>query len=152
MNVHKLAERVGVPDHVVRYYTQRGLLEPRRNAHNGYREFAPSDLYRLRFICRAKLVGFTLNDISRILDDADRGVTPCPQVREIIRRRAEDNERRLAAARRLQSRIRDAIELWEAMPDESPDNESLCQLIDALASVEGDDELMMEQTESVLDE
>lgn len=147
MNVHDLAERAGVPDHVVRYYTQRGLLEPRRNSHNGYREFAPADLYRLRFICRAKLVGFTLSDISLILKDADRGVAPCPQVREIVRQRAEDNERRLAAAKRLQSRIRAAVDVWETMPDEPPDHESLCRLIDALATVEGEDEAPTEPAE-----
>lgn len=147
MNVHDLAKRAGVPDHVVRYYTQRGLLEPRRNSSNGYREYAPADLYRLRFICRAKLVGFTLSDISLILRDADRGVAPCPQVRELVGRRAADNERRLAAAKRLQSRIRAAVDLWETMPDEPPDHESLCRLIDALASVDGDDEAFAEQNE-----
>ncbi len=139
MNVHELAKQAGVADHVVRYYTQRGLLEPRRNSHNGYREYAPADLYRLRFICRAKLVGFTLSDIGLILRDADRGVAPCPQVREMVRRRARDNERRLAAAKRLQARIRAAVDLWATMPDEAPDHESLCRLIDALAIMEGDE-------------
>jgi DNA-binding transcriptional MerR regulator len=147
MNVHDLAKRAGVPDHVVRYYTQRGLLEPRRNSSNGYREYAPTDLYRLRFISRAKLVGFTLSDIGLILRDADRGVAPCPQVRELVRRRAADNEGRLAAAKRLQARIRAAVDLWGTMPDEPPDHESLCRLIDALALVDGDDEALTEQNE-----
>jgi len=133
MNVNDLAKRVGVAPHVVRYYTHRGLLAPRRNARNGYREYAPADLYRLRFICCAKLVGFTLGDISLILRDADAGEAPCPQVRRIVQRRAAENEERLAAATRLQARIRAAVELWETMPDRPPDHESLCRLIDAIA-------------------
>ena len=70
MTVHELARRVRIAPHVVRFYTQRGLLQPQRNARNDYREYAESDVYRLRFICRAKLVGFTLSDIKLILADA----------------------------------------------------------------------------------
>lgn len=133
MTVHELATRAGVPSHVVRYYTQRGLLEPRRNPHNGYREYADRHLYRLRFIARAKRVGFTLGDIELILSDADKGVPPCPQVRRIVRRRAVEYEERLAEAERLQQRIRAAIELWEMIPDHAPTSQSLCRLIDAIA-------------------
>lgn len=137
MNVHDLAKRAGVPSHVVRYYTQRGLLHPQRNAGNGYREFAASDLYRLQFICRAKRVGFTLTDIQMILSDADSGVSPCPQVRGLVRHRASENEERLADAQRLQQRIREAVKTWETVPDQPPDHESLCRLIDAIALDEG---------------
>ena len=133
MTVNDLARLAGVPPHVVRYYTQRGLLDPARNARNGYREYRESDLYRLQFICRAKTVGFTLTDIKLILRDADRGVAPCPQVRELVQLRSKENEQRLAEARRLQRRIRDAIETWEKIPDRPPDHQSLCRLIDALA-------------------
>jgi DNA-binding transcriptional MerR regulator len=140
MTVHDLAKRVGVAAHVVRYYTQRGLLHPRRNARNGYREYARSDFHRLQFICRAKLVGFTLSDIQLILRDADAGVAPCLQVRRLVQRRAKENDERLAAAERLQRRIRAAVDSWETIPDQPPDHESLCRLIDAIALDEGDDE------------
>jgi DNA-binding transcriptional MerR regulator len=133
VTVHDLATRAGVPPHVVRYYTQRGLLHPQRNAHNGYREYAASDLYRLQFICRAKQVGFTLTDIQLILSDADRGVSPGPKVRGLVPRRASENEERLADALRLQQKIREAVETWETVGDQPPDHESLCQLIDAIA-------------------
>jgi DNA-binding transcriptional MerR regulator len=133
MTVHELAKRAGIAAHVVRYYTQRGLLRPARNARNRYREYGEPDLYRLRFICRAKTVGFTLSDIKLILRDADAGLAPCPEVRRLVQRRANENEQRLADAERLQKRIREAVGMWEAIPDQAPDHQSLCRLIDALA-------------------
>ena len=133
MTVHELARRVRIAPHVVRFYTQRGLLKPRRNARNDYREYAESDVYRLRFICRAKLVGFTLSDIKLILADADSGSSPCPQVRRIVRVRAAENAQRLEEAQRLQRRIHEALRTWQEMPDQLPDYESLCRLIDAVA-------------------
>ena len=133
MTVNDLARLAGIAPHVVRYYTQRGLLDPARNARNGYREYRESDLYRLQFICRAKTVGFTLTDIKLILRDADSGVAPCPQVRRLVQRRSEENEQKLAEAQRLQRRIREAVDAWEKIPDAPPDHQSLCRLIDALA-------------------
>jgi DNA-binding transcriptional MerR regulator len=133
MTVHELAKRAGIAAHVVRYYTQRGLLRPVRNARNRYREYAQSDLHRLQFICRAKTVGFTLGDIKMILRDADAGLAPCPEVRRLVQLRAKENERRLADAEHLQRRIREAVGLWETIPDQLPDHESLCRLIDAVA-------------------
>lgn len=133
MTVLELAKKAGVAAHVVRYYTQRGLLRPTRNAQNRYREYAESDLYRLQFIYRAKSVGFTLDDIEMILRDADRGVAPCPEVRRLVQLRARENEQRLAEAEQLQRKIRAAVATWETIPDQTPDHESLCRLIDALA-------------------
>ena len=133
MTVTELARLAGIAPHVVRYYTQRGLLAPVRNARNSYREYRNSDVYRLQFICRAKTVGFTLTDIELILRDADAGVAPCPQVRELVQLRSEENEQKLAAAQRLQGRIREAIDAWSKIPDRPPDHHSLCRLIDALA-------------------
>lgn len=133
MTVYELAKRGGVAAHVVRYYTQRGLLQPVRNSRNRYREYGESDLYRLQFVCRAKTVGFTLADIGLILRDADRGVSPCPEVRRIVRLRAQENEQRLVDAAHLQRRIREAVAAWEAIPDQAPDHRSLCRLIDAVA-------------------
>ena len=133
MTVYELAKRVGIAAHVVRYYTQRGLLRPTRNTRNRYREYGESDLYRLQFICRAKTLGFTLGDIELILRDADRGLAPCPEVRRLVQLRAKDNEQRLIEAENLQRRIREAVEKWEAIPDQPPDHQSLCRLIDAVA-------------------
>lgn len=133
MTVDELAKRGGVPAHVVRYYTQRGLLRPARNSRNRYREYGEPDLYRLQFIRRAKTVGLTLADIELILRDADRGVAPCPEVRRLVRVRAQENEQRLVEAENLQRRIREAVKTWEGIPDQEPDHASLCRLIDAVA-------------------
>jgi DNA-binding transcriptional MerR regulator len=43
MTVQQLAKQVGLPAHVVCYYTQCGLLRPSRSARNRYREYAETD-------------------------------------------------------------------------------------------------------------
>ena len=137
MLVNELARHAGVEAHVVRFYTQEGLLHPERDPNNSYREYALSDVRRLRFIRRARWLGFTLRDIEAILNDVDNDVSPCGDVRETIKIRASENRQRIEDLKRLQSRMEDAVKAWERMPDRPPDHESLCHLIDAVARDEG---------------
>ena len=81
MRVTELAKFAGVAPYVVRYYSQIGLLAPSRDPENGYRNYTTSDVNRVRFIRRAKLLGFKLSDIRLILGDADHGRSPCPRIR-----------------------------------------------------------------------
>jgi MerR family copper efflux transcriptional regulator len=68
MKIGELAERVGVNVQTVRYYERRGLLpEPDRRP-SGYRVFGEDDVLRLRFILRAKALGFTLTEVGDLLD------------------------------------------------------------------------------------
>ncbi len=58
----------------VRFYERRGLLrQPERG--DGYRRYPATDLDRLRFIRRAKDLGFTLAEITGLLDAAGTGAT-----------------------------------------------------------------------------
>ncbi len=61
----------------VRYYERSHLLpEPERRA-SGYREYVPDDVDRLRFIGRAKALGFSLHEIRDLLTlstERERGV------------------------------------------------------------------------------
>ncbi len=104
MLVHELARRAGVTPHVVRYYTQIGLLKPARHPENGYKGYDNADLNRLNFIRRAQNLGFTLVEIDAVLDDSGRGESPCPRVRDIIRRRIAENRQKLNELLALQRR------------------------------------------------
>ena len=131
LTVNELATQSGAPAHVVRYYVRIGLIHPAGQKDNGYRLFAPSDAGRLRFIRMAKHLGFTLNEIREITQHAEHGESPCPDVRRIIRRRIQDNRVKIEAMMRLQTRMEQALEQWETMPDGIPDGHSVCHLIES---------------------
>ena len=137
MQVNDLAKRAGVQPHVVRYYTQIGLLTPTRDPANGYRDYRAQDVYRVRFIRRAKWLGFTLKDVRAILSDADAGDSPCPEVRELVKVRSQQNRARLEELKRLQARVEQAVAVWDTLPDRPPDHDSLCHLIDSVALSDG---------------
>lgn len=132
MTVIELARAANVTPHVVRHYVRIGLLIPQRDQGNGYKLFNRVDLKRLLFIRRAKLLGYTLADIHTILYEAERGTSPCPKVRSIIRKRIDDNRRLIDELTDLQSRMENAVLMWEGLPDGVPDGDNVCYLIDSI--------------------
>ena len=73
LTIGRLAKRASVGIDTVRFYERRGLLpDPERTA-AGYRLYPPSIVDRIRFIRRAKAIGFSLDEIDALLDIHDHG-------------------------------------------------------------------------------
>ena len=67
MTIGKLAKLAEVGVDTVRFYERQGLLQPAHRTASGYRLYSPEDVDRLRFIRRAKTLGFSLDDIAELL-------------------------------------------------------------------------------------
>jgi len=134
MTVREIAGQTGVTSNAVRHYVRIGLLHPERNPVNGYRLFAVADIKRLRFLLRAKKLGFTLTEIRHIFAETEEACSPCPVVRDILQRRITENKKTIDELVLLQQRMEQAQKQWEKIPDGIPDSETLCPLIEHLAA------------------
>jgi MerR family transcriptional regulator, copper efflux regulator len=67
LSIGQLAKQAGVGIDTVRYYERDGLLAPAGRLASGYRRYGAVELRRLRFIRRAKSLGFSLEDIRVLL-------------------------------------------------------------------------------------
>jgi DNA-binding transcriptional MerR regulator len=130
MRVSKLAKSLGVTADTIRFYTRKGLLQPAKVPENGYREYSLTDQSRLRFILSARQLGFSLADIAKILEAADKGETPCPMVRVMIEQRLDEIEKRFQDMALLRNRMRRAADEWRTKPDGAPDGHTICHLIE----------------------
>ena len=129
-----LAKNLNVPIFTVRYYTRIGLLQPHKQTSNGYKIYQPSDAMRLKFILSAKDLGFTLAEITQILDKAEHGESPCPSVRKIIVHHIEENKRKMRELQKLQKKMENALKDWENLNDSMPNGTSVCHLIESVAA------------------
>lgn len=132
LTISELAGLARVTPDAVRHYVHIGLLAPKRRSEKGYRLFGVDDVKRVKFIRQAKGLGFTLADIREIFDHGRRRLSPCPAVRDIIRRRIDENRSRLAELNALQKRMDEALEKWKTMPDGEPDGDAICYLIESV--------------------
>jgi MerR family transcriptional regulator, copper efflux regulator len=131
LTIGAVAKRAGVPIDTIRYYEREGLLpEPLRRA-SGYRSYNDTAVSRLRFIRRAKDLGFTLEEIRDLLAlsaDRHRGVKA---VRERAQQRLASIDARIAELTRIRQGLEQLIEACPGRGD--PDQ---CPILRALADEE----------------
>jgi MerR family copper efflux transcriptional regulator len=108
MTIGRLAKQAGVNIDTIRYYERNGLIpEPVRRA-SGYREYELSDVERLRFILRAKDLGFTLAEIGELLSlSADRDVRG---VKRRAEQRLEQVEHKIKELQRVRRGLKTLID------------------------------------------
>lgn len=96
MTIGQLAKKVGVNPQTLRFYERKGLLPaPSRQGSGKYRDYDERALDRLRFIGSAKIAGFTLENIKKLLD-AQFQDEPCSNVAELVEARLSELDRRIA--------------------------------------------------------
>jgi DNA-binding transcriptional MerR regulator len=97
----------------LRFYERSGLLGRPGRTPSGYRVYDEAVLQRLDFIKRAQVLGFSLDEIKRIIADKQAGRSPCLEVREIVRHRLEELDDRLKEMRLYRRELGAALTQWE---------------------------------------
>lgn len=98
----ELAKQAGVNVETLRFYEREGLLpEPPRRV-SGYREYPSDTVQRIRFIQRAKELGFTLREIKGLLELRVDPETTCAEVREQARQKITDVKRKISDLERIE--------------------------------------------------
>lgn len=126
ITIGQLARRAGSDVETIRYYERRGLLPPPPRAGNGYRRYPPDAVGQLRFIRRAKTLGFTLAEIQELLSLRRTGQDRAA-VKQLARDRLADLDARLADLQRMRNALAD---LDRRCSGEGP--VTGCPIIDAL--------------------
>lgn len=114
MTIGALAERTGISAETIRYYERTGVLpEPTRGgaarSHAGYRRYDDTDVARLRFVRRARALGFALGDVRDLLSVAGDPRRPCAEVDLLARTHLAQVEARLAELTALRGELQRII-------------------------------------------
>ena len=113
LKIGDVSKRSGIGVEALRFYEKSGLLDRPSRTFSGYRVYGEEVLERLAFIKRAQTLGFSLEEIRQIVDDARKGQSPCDEVREIVRRRMEELDERLRELRRYRQELKSTLEEWD---------------------------------------
>ncbi len=90
--IGELARRAGVGVETVRFYQRKGLLPVPPRRHRGYRHYGPDALETLRFIRRAKGLGFALSEVAALLSQRRGARFDHAAFREVLRKKIETLE------------------------------------------------------------
>ena len=130
MLIHELAQQTGVPTKTIRYYEDIRLMPRAERGGNNYRIYTRADVERLRFIASARSLGFSLEDIAKILATRDAGVPPCEHVLALLTERLADIDRRIADMLALRDGLKHLYETGATLPrDDVAFERCVCSLI-----------------------
>ena len=126
MNIGQASTASGLPTKTIRYYEEIGLLKPDRRA-NGFRDYADRDLHELRFVARARGLGFSVEECRHLLElyrDRDRASS---EVRQMASDHILGIRRKIEELRSMEQSLTTLID--SCAGDERPD----CPILDNLA-------------------
>lgn len=94
LTIGRLADEAGVNVETIRYYQRRGLMAEPNKPIGGHRRYATGAIKRVRFIKRAQVLGFTLDEIGSLLE-LDEAIS-CTETRELAAHKLEVIDEKLA--------------------------------------------------------
>ena len=128
LKIGEVSQLSGIGIEALRFYERSGLLGKPVRSMSGYRLYDGGVLERLGFIKKAQTLGFSLDEIGRIIKDASSGASPCDEVREIVRRRLTELDERMREMRRYRKELAQTLEDWDKV-GRAPGH--ICGLIEA---------------------
>ena len=120
MKIGELARRAEVNIETVRYYERQSLLPAPQRMASGYRHYDSGDVARLRFVRRAKALGFTLIEIRDLLKLSDHRDDDMAELKAVAGEKLADVESKLNEL----TRIRDGL---KTLVDACPGHGALAQ-------------------------
>jgi DNA-binding transcriptional MerR regulator len=116
----ELARSAGVSTDTLRYYERQRLLAAPPRAANGYRHYPLEALSRVRVIRSALAVGFSVDELTKILGARDRGLAPCRQVRQLAVNKLKGLEERIRELQHLRRALSTTLAGWDRQLAKTP--------------------------------
>ena len=132
MTVSQVAKQLNISADTIRHYVRSGLLQPKRDPHNGYQRFTQHTIKQLQFILQAKSLGFSLNDIAGIMQRTSTGQSLPASKRDDGHPLAE-TKAKLEAMQTTYHKMQQAMQQWQDQDDCTPTGEHICHLIEGIS-------------------
>ena len=121
------AQLSGVSAKMVRHYEGLGLLPAVHRTDSGYRQYSEAEVHTLRFIKRARDLGFSMEEIGELVGLWQNRRRASANVRKIAQKHADDLAQRIAAMQEMQKTLSHLIHCCHG--DDRPE----CPILEDLA-------------------
>lgn len=129
MNIGMAAKKTMLAAKTIRYYEKEGLFPPPERGGNGYRHYSETDIETLRFIHRARQLGFSIKDVRGLLalwQDTDRSSA---DVKSMTLEQIDKIDERIEELKSIRTTLKDLSE--QCHGDDRPDCPIIKNLLQA---------------------
>ena len=127
MNIGQAARASGITAKMIRHYESVGLLPPAMRSDTGYRQYGEREVHVLRFIRRARDLGFSIKDISGLLSLWHDRQRPSRQVKALAQAHMQQLQRKIDEWQSMRQTLEKLVQCSQG--DERPD----CPILQDLA-------------------
>ncbi|MDD2053161.1 Cu(I)-responsive transcriptional regulator [Pseudomonas putida] len=128
MNIGQAARQSGLSAKMIRYYEAIGLLKPAARTDSGYRLYSTDDLHTLAFIKRSRDLGFSLEEVGKLLTLWQDRQRASADVKALARQHIEALNHKISELAGLRDTLQELVEHCQG--DDRPD----CPILKDLAS------------------
>mgnify|MGYP003599451684 FL=1 len=119
MKIGKAARASGITAKMIRHYESVGLLPPAMRSDTGYRQYGEREVHVLRFIRRARDLGFSIKDISGLLSLWHDRQRPSRQVKALAQAHMQQLQRKIDELQSMRQTLEKLVQCCQG--DERPD-------------------------------
>lgn len=127
MNIGEVAKRSDVSAKMIRKYEEQGIIPKAGRSESGYRRYKEDDVHILRFVKRARLLGFSMKEIKALLNLWKNKNRSAAQVKKLTALHMEDLEKKKKEIDRMLKTLKELSTLCHG--NEKAD----CAILDGLA-------------------
>lgn len=128
MNIGEAAFASGISAKMIRHYESVGLLPPPSRTSAGYRQYSDKDVGRLRFIRHSRDLGFSLDQIGKLLELWQNRTRSSREVKELTEAHIAKLDEKLKELQEMRATLESLARCCHG--DDRPD----CPIIESLAS------------------
>ena len=107
MKIGEVAAKSGVSERMIRHYETIGLIEPAARRDSGYRDYGPKDVNTLLFVARARDLGFSIEEIGKLLALWNDRSRASAEVKALALARAAELKRKERELREMRRSLED---------------------------------------------
>lgn len=126
MNIGKAAELSNLPAKTIRFYEEIDLIKPAR-AGNGYRDYSPTDIHRLKFLQRARSLGFSVEECRTLMSLYENDQRASSEVKNLALQKIEVVNKKIEELQSMRDTLTHLAENCHG--DDRPD----CPILDDIA-------------------
>ena len=119
----ELASLTGVSTDTLRHYERKRVLPRPARTRAGYRQYPPEAADRVWLVRRAIAMGFSLDELARILRVRDSGGAPCRQVYALAADKLERLDRQIADLVAVRGQLQELVTQWRGRLEQTPEGQ-----------------------------
>lgn len=138
MNIGQASKSSGVSTKMIRYYEQTGLIPKADRRDSGYRDYSDTDVHMLRFIRRARDLGFSVSEITELLGLWRDEKRQSAEVRQLALGHIGELQKRITALQEMSNTLQTLVDACRG------DHRPHCPILHRLETDEAGEDLTVQ--------